>query len=281
MAALGWIGLGRIGAPMAARLASYKNTVTAFDINVGTVTAAVAAGVHVARSAAEAAQGADAIFLCVSDAKAVEQAVFGSSGVASTAPRGAIIVDHTTIHPDQCRALAKRAIEAGGLGWVDAPVSGGTQAAESGRLTIWYSGDPADGDRALPYLKAYAAKLSYMGPSGRALIAKSCNQAIVSGTIALWAEMLRYARDCGLDPLELIASMEGSSADTPTSRHFAIDLANGAFPELSDRNMNKDLGVVIDLARTHGTAMPLATAAYTEFSNGIARGLGPDVPAKR
>ena len=164
--------------------------------------------------------------------------------------------------------MSRRA-EALGLRWVDAPVSGGIAAAKAGDLAAWLGGRREDADRAAVLMAAYAGRISYMGPSGGGQTAKSCNQVIVANTIAVWAEMLAYAAANGLDPAALIDTFEGSGADSGVRRTFAKGMANGAFPELSTRNMIKDLTIVEDLARRSGAAMPISSMALDRFKRGI------------
>ncbi|MDB5410261.1 MAG: 2-hydroxy-3-oxopropionate reductase, partial [Rhodospirillales bacterium] len=257
MASLGWIGMGRIGTPMALRLIAAGHRLTVWDSAPEQLAPAIAHGAIAASCGAATAIGTEAVLLCVSDTNAVEEAVFGPDGVAAAG----LIVDHTTIHPDQCRAMAERLRSTHGTGWVDAPISGGPRAAADGLLTVWLGGDRTDADRARQWIECYGRKISYMGSSGRGQIAKSCNQAIVASTVAIWAEMLAYAAQCGLDPSELVDTLEGSGADSGTRRTFANGLAKGEFPALSSRNMIKDLSIVADLARAHNAEMPIAQLA--------------------
>jgi len=269
MAKLGWIGLGRIGTPMALRLLAAGHDLTAFDIAPESLSPVVAKGARAARSPADASDGAEAVLLCVSDTAAVERAVFGPDGAATRARPGALLIDHSTTHPVQTREMARRARDLG-LCWIDAPISGGPPAAATGTLTAWLGGDAAEAARARTLVECYGRKISYMGPSGSGQVAKSCNQAIVANTIAVWAEMLRYAVRNGLDPLELIDTLEGSSADSNIRRTFAPDMTKGEFPPLSTRNMTKDLGIIADLAQASGTPMPISTLSLEAFRTGIA-----------
>jgi 3-hydroxyisobutyrate dehydrogenase-like beta-hydroxyacid dehydrogenase len=108
-----------------------------------------------------------------------------------------------------------------------------------------------------------------MGGSGSGQTAKSCNQVIVANTVAIWAEMLAYAAGNGLDPEVLIDTLEGSGADSGVRRTFAKGMANGTFPELSTRNMIKDLGIITDMASKMGLPMPISSMALNHFKRGI------------
>jgi 3-hydroxyisobutyrate dehydrogenase len=270
MTPLAWIGLGRIGTPMAERLVSARYPLAVFDIVPRAMDALVARGGRAANSPADAAARAQAIFFCASDGEAVESAAFGPDGAATHAPKGALLIDHSTTHPELTRALSHRA-ESLGLHWVDAPVSGGILAARNGDLAAWLGGRPEDADRARPFIEAYARRISYMGLSGNGQVAKSCNQVIVANTIAIWSEMLAYAAANDLDPAALIDTLEGSGADSGVRRTFAKGLANGTFPDLSARNMIKDLTIITDLAHKSAVSMPISSIALERFKTGIAR----------
>ncbi len=207
---------------------------------------------------------------CVSDGEAVESAAFGIDGVAAHASKGVLLIDHSTTHPELTRALARRA-EGLGFCWVDAPVSGGIAAAKNGTLAAWLGGRREDAERARSFVAAYAGRINYMGTSGSGQAAKSCNQVIVANTIAIWAEMLAYAVGNGLDPLTLIDTLEGSGADSGVRRTFAKGMANGIFPELSTRNMIKDLGIITDMAYKSKVPMPISSMALEHFRRGITR----------
>jgi 3-hydroxyisobutyrate dehydrogenase-like beta-hydroxyacid dehydrogenase len=200
----------------------------------------------------------------------VERAAFGVDGAACQASSCAVLIDHSTTHPELTRAMSRRAEELG-LCWVDAPVSGGIAAAKNGTLAAWLGGRREDADRARAFIAAYAGRINYMGHSGSGQTAKSCNQVIVANTIAVWAEMLAYAVSNGLDPEALIDTLEGSGADSGVRRTFARGMANGIFPELSTRNMVKDLGIITDLAGKTGVSMPISSIALQRFRRGITR----------
>ena len=265
---LAWIGLGRIGAPMAERLVAAGYRLSVFDVVPTAMDALVAVGARAAASPGDAAAGAQAICFCVSDGDAVERAAFGLDGVAAQASKGAVLIDHSTTHPELTRAMSRRAEDLG-LCWVDAPVSGGIAAAKNGTLAAWLGGRRDDADRVRVLIAAYAGRINYMGRSGSGQTAKSCNQVIVANTIAIWAEMLAYAAANGLDPEVLIDTLEGSGADSGVRRTFAKGMAKGIFPELSTRNMIKDLGIVTDLASKTGLSMPISSMALKHFRRGI------------
>src|SRR5262249_38274288 len=148
-------------------------------------------GAWLATCPKEVADRASIVFMCVTDAVAVEEVVFGASGLASSAGTGKLIVDFSSIHPDAARAIAVRLKAASGMGWIDAPVSGGTKGAEEGTLAVMAGGDAADIERIRPYVLAMARRLTHMGPTGAGQTTKLCNQVIVGCAMAVLAEATR------------------------------------------------------------------------------------------
>src|SRR5579864_2997327 len=153
---LGYIGLGLMGMPMTRRLLATGHAVTIWNRSPGKTATLVEAGATSAKSPRVLAANADIIFMCVTDAAAVEEVVFGRDGLADEPGEGKVVVDFSSIHPDATRAIAKRLKEANGMGWIDAPVSGGSKGAEEGTLAVMAGGDAADIERVRPYVLAMA-----------------------------------------------------------------------------------------------------------------------------
>ncbi len=269
MAQLGWVGPGRIGLPMAARLVAAGHDVTVWDSVPERIETARKIGATAATRLADVGAAASVIFLCLSDGAAVEDVVFGPQGLATVAKAGSVIVDHTTIHPDHCRKLAEKALGIYNLGWVDAPISGGPPAASAGKLVTWLGGRADDVKMIQSFISSYCAKINYMGPSGCGLLVKACNQMVVCSTVAAWSEMLRFAARVGLNPRELLHALEGGAADTPVRKGFASQLVDGSFPRISLANMTKDLSIIGQLAHERNLPVPIAKAALLEFEKFI------------
>lgn len=266
---IGWVGLGRIGKPMAKALSADGCKLSVFDINPAARDALSADAIKVGKSVEDVATKASAVILCVSDAMAVEEVAFGPRGVVRSALPGTILIDHSSTHPHLTQQFAQRAAEIG-LHWVDAPISGGPAGAEARTLAAWLGGDEGTCGKASQIIKSYCSKVHYMGPSGNGQIAKSCNQLIVANTIAIWSEMLAFARSSNLDLHRLIDTLAGSSADSTIRKTFAHGLADGKFPELSTRNMVKDLEIISDLAGPE-ISLPHSTLSLASFREGIFR----------
>lgn len=273
----GWIGLGDIGKPMALQLVRAGHRVVVWGRTTAKLQPALDAGATAAASPAELAAACDAVFLCVTDGDAVEEVVFGPRGVAEGARRGSLIVDHSTIHPETAR-LASRRLASSGVGWVDAPVSGGAIGAKAGTLSVFLGGDDGDVARVRPWLAAYARNVTHMGPVGSGEAAKSCNQAVVATTIALWAEVIAYARRSGLDPDQLVDALAGGWADSEIRRVHGHDLAAGRFKRTPTAIILKDLDIIGDVAAATKSPMPLTAVAATLYRLYLAQGRPPAGP---
>ncbi|MGC2811383.1 MAG: NAD(P)-binding domain-containing protein, partial [Bradyrhizobium sp.] len=153
---LGYLGLGMMGLPMSRRLIKAGHDVTLWNRSAAKAVALVEAGAKAAACPRDVASAAGIIFMCLTDAAAVEAVVFGRDGVAETPGAGKLVVDFSSIHPDAARAIAARLKGANGMGWIDAPVSGGTMGAEEGTLAVMAGGDAADIERMRPYVLAMA-----------------------------------------------------------------------------------------------------------------------------
>ncbi len=256
---VGFIGLGAIGLPMARRLLQPGG----FDLTVwarrAQQTAPLAdAGAGVAESAAALAAACDIVCLCVTNSEAVEQVVFGERGVAAGARPGAVIVDHSTIHPAHARAFAARLARQERIAWVDAPVSGGPAGASNGTLAVMAGGDALDIDRVRPVLAAFAGRVTHVGAVGAGQAMKACNQMISASTMAGIVEALNLARGFGLDPAVLPAAVAGGWADSALLRHYVPRMLAGSF-QGSTWTMVKDLDIACDLARQTGTPLPVTS----------------------
>jgi 3-hydroxyisobutyrate dehydrogenase-like beta-hydroxyacid dehydrogenase len=274
MATLGWIGLGDIGAPMALRLIGAGHRVVVWGRTPARLTPALEAGATAGGSPAELAAQCEAVLVCVTDGAAVEEVVFGPRGVAEGARRGSLIVDHSTIHPETAR-LAARRLGSAGVGWVDAPVSGGALGAAAGTLSVFTGGTPEDVERIRPWIAAYAGRVTHMGPVGSGEVAKSCNQAVVAGTVALWAEVISYARRSGLDPDLLVDALEGGWADSAIRRVHGHDLVAGRYRPTPGLILLKDLEIIGDVAGATKSPMPVSAAVTTLYRLLLAQGHQP------
>ena len=272
MAKLGWIGMGDIGAPMVVRLQDAGHQIVVWGRNRDRLKPALEKGAVEAHSPAEIASVCEAVFLCVTDTDAVEKVVFGPSGVAEGASAGKLLIDHSTIHPERSRKMASRLREEKGMGWVDAPVTGGSIGAREGTLTILIGGEATEVERCRPWMCAYGRKITHMGPSSFGQLTKSCNQAVFFTTLAIWAETLNYAKRVGLDPAKMVDALEGGYADSPVRRVHVPIMISANFPHHSAKLMLKDSEILNDMARITNSPMPVSATVLSLIQRQIDEG---------
>jgi 3-hydroxyisobutyrate dehydrogenase len=264
---LGYLGLGMMGFPMAQRLLHAGHEVTVWNRSTVKAKALVAAGAKSAANPCEVATSSSIIFMCVTDAAAVEEAVFGANGLASVPGAGKLVVDFSSIHPDKARSIAARLKAANGVGWIDAPVSGGTKGAEEGTLAVMAGGDAAGIERVRPFVLAMARRLTHMGPTGAGQMTKLCNQVIVGCAMAVLAEATRLAVNSGIDAGKLPEALAGGFADSIPLQMFVPRMVQGIHsPPLGHiATMLKDLDTVAEVAHDTSTPVPMASLAAQLF----------------
>jgi 3-hydroxyisobutyrate dehydrogenase len=247
---LGCLGLGMMGFPMTRRLVNAGYDVTVWNRSSGKAAALVEAGAKAAAHPRDVAATASIIFMCLTDANAVEDVVFGHDGLAAATGSGKLVVDFSSIHPDAARSIAERLKATSGMGWIDAPVSGGTMGAEEGTLAVMAGGDAADIEKVRPYVLAMARRLTHMGPVGAGQTTKLCNQVIVGCAMAVLAEATRLAVNAGIDAKRLPEALAGGFADSIPLQLFVPRMVQGIHsPPLGHiATMLKDLDTVIDVA---------------------------------
>jgi 3-hydroxyisobutyrate dehydrogenase len=264
---LGYLGLGLMGLPMTRRLLNAGHDVTVWNRSPSKAAALVESGAKAAANPHDVAAKTSIIFMCLTDAAAVEEVVFGANGLASAAGAGKLVVDFSSIHPDAARSIATRLKAANGMGWIDAPVSGGTKGAEEATLAIMAGGDAADVERVRPYIGAMARGFTHMGPVGAGQTTKLCNQVIVGCTMAVLAEATRLAVNAGIDAKRLPEALTGGFADSIPLQLFVPRMVQGIHsPPLSHiATMLKDLDTVTDVAQQTSTPVPMAALAAQIF----------------
>ncbi len=264
---LGYLGLGMMGFPMTRRLLNAGYEVAVWNRSSGKAAALVEAGAKLAAKPRDIAASVNIIFMCLTDAAAVDQVVFGPDGLAVAAGGGKLVVDFSSIHPDAARSIAARLRSANGMGWIDAPVSGGTKGAEEGTLAVMAGGEAADIERVRPYVLAMARRLTHMGPTGAGQTAKLCNQVIVGCAMAVLAEATRLAVNAGIDARRLPEALAGGFADSIPLQLFVPRMAEGIHsPPLGHiATMLKDLDTVVEVARDTSSPVPMSALAAQLF----------------
>jgi 3-hydroxyisobutyrate dehydrogenase len=263
---LGYVGVGLMGFPMAKRLVSLGYPVRAYDIVPERVAAARAAGAAVAASPADAVAGADLVLLNLPTTEAVEQAVFGASGVAAAVRPPQLVIDFSTIKVEKCKAFAAKLREQTGVGWIDAPVSGGPPASGSGSLTVMAGGEPADIERARGFFADVAGRFTHMGPAGSGMVAKMLNQLIVGCGYAVMAEAAVLAEAAGIDASRLPECLGGGHADgSLLQRIYPRMVARDFAPQGYARQLLKDLEMVNEFAGGMKAPTPMMGEALSLY----------------
>jgi len=264
---LGYLGLGLMGLPMAGRLLNAGHDVTVWNRSTEKAAALSKAGARLASSPRDVATAASVVFMCVTDAHAVEEVVFGSEGLATAPGIGKLVVDFSSIHPDAARAIAARLKAANGMGWIDAPVSGGTKGAEEGTLAVMAGGDAADIERVRPYVLTMARRFTRMGPIGAGQTTKLCNQIIAGCAMTVLAEATRLAVNAGIDAGRLPEALAGGFADSIPLQLFVPRMVQGIHsPPIGHiATILKDLDTVVEVARDTSSPVPMTALAAQLF----------------
>jgi 3-hydroxyisobutyrate dehydrogenase len=271
---LGFIGIGIMGSQAVLRLRERGFEVAVWNLEPERYALVEPAGAVPKASPAEVAAASDIALMCVLDGPAVENCCFGRGGLAACEGGAALVVDMSTINPDTTIDVAGRLREANGMRWVDAPVSGGPQAARNGTLTVMAGGDPADIERAKPVMEALAANFTRMGPLGAGQTTKILNQAIVGVGYVLMAEALALAECAGLDAAKLPDCLKGGHADSSLLQRLYPQMQQRDFdpPRGYARQLNKDLKNVKAFARGLGLELPVVEAAVARYADYVAQG---------
>lgn len=299
---IGFCGPGLMGAPMIRHLLRAGHTVHVWNRTRAKAEALLADGAKVVDTPRELASRCEVVLLCVADAAAVEETVFGAQGLLSLDAAGPErvrwIVDHSSIPPAATKAFAHRAATGAGVsaaaagksgggagqepgnehaarvGWVDAPVSGGVAGATAGTLAIMAGGATADVEAVTPLLGAYASRVTHMGEVGAGQTTKLCNQAIVTATVAAIAEAVSLAQRSGIDAARLTQGLAGGWADSVLLQTFVPRMTqSGLAPIGALRTFQKDVDTVAATAYETGTPMPVSSTVQQLLRLGAAMGL--------
>jgi len=266
MAKVGYIGLGIMGAAIARNLIKAGHSLVVHNRSRAIVNQLVAEGASAAHSPREVAAAVEFVFTNLPDTPDVEKVVLGEDGIIEGAHEGLIYIDNSTIKPETSRLLSERLAEVG-VAALDAPVSGGDVGARDGTLTIMVGGPQAAFERALPLFQAMGKAAVLVGESGAGQIAKVCNQIIVGAQMVALAEALITAQKAGVDPLRVVEAIKGGAAqmwtlDVKPPRLFA----GNRQPGFKAYMQHKDLGIVMDTARTYGVPLPMSAVVMQLYT---------------
>ena len=270
-----FVGLGVMGYPMAGHLATKGHEVAVYNRTASRAGEWTSAhGGARADTPAQAAAGRDFVFVCVGNDDDVRSVAYGGDGVLAGMSEGAVLVDHTTDSADLARELAAAAREKG-VGFVDAPVSGGQAGAENGALTVMCGGEEDTFRRAAPVVESYARAVTLMGPSGAGQLAKMVNQICIAGLVQGLSEGMNFAARAGLD-CDLVADViSKGAAGSWQMENRARTMARGEFEfGFAVDWMRKDLAIALAEAERNGARLPVTALVDKFYAHVQARGGG-------
>jgi 3-hydroxyisobutyrate dehydrogenase len=273
---IAFVGLGTMGAAMAANLCRAGFPLTAWNRSAGRAGDLVGLGASEAATPADAARAADVVVCCVSDTPDVEAVLFGPDGVADGLAAGGLVIDCSTVSPAATAGFAARLAERG-VGFVDAPMSGGSEGAKQATLTFFVGGEPADAARANPVLAAMGKTITHFGPAGSGQAVKAVNQVVIAGIYLGVAEGMILAMKAGLDPQAVVGALGGGVAKSWILENRSAKMIANDYPLGFRTSLHlKDLVIALELARSTGTTLPVASLAAQLEAGLVARGYGDE-----
>jgi len=273
---VGFIGLGTMGAAMAANIVRAGFPLTVWNRTSGRGQELVDLGASFGETPAAVAADSEIVVICVSDTPDVEAILFGADGVTAGAREGTLVIDCSTVAPSGSWKFAER-LDALGLAMVDAPVSGGSEGARNATLTIFVGGHERDVERARPVLTAIGRTITHVGPIGAGQAVKAVNQVILAGAYLGVAEGIVLAIKAGLDAHQVIEALGGGAAQSWVLANRSGRMVDNDYPLGFKLALHrKDLGIAIGLADQLGVSLPLASLTAALESGLIAQGHGDE-----
>jgi 3-hydroxyisobutyrate dehydrogenase len=260
--------MGTMGAAMALNLIKAGHEVTVHNRSREKERPLAEAGALRAASPKEAAQGAQITVICVSDTPDVETVILGPAGVIWGAAAGSIVVDMSSISPSATRRIGAELAKKG-IHMLDAPVSGGSEGAQKGSLTIMVGGEAKDVANAMPVLSAMGKSITHIGPSGAGQFTKAINQVIISGVYLAVAEGMTLGLKAGLDMEKVVQALAGGAAGSWVLNFRSANMIKNEYPlGFRVRLHRKDLAIALQAARELGVYLPSA-ALVEQIENGL------------
>jgi 3-hydroxyisobutyrate dehydrogenase len=271
------IGMGTMGAPMARNLLEAGHRVVVHNRTREREEPLAAEGATRAESPAAAAREVEVVLTCVSDTPDVLGVLLDQdTGAINGLRAGGLVIDCSSIAPATTREIAARFAEKN-IGYVDAPVSGGSEGAIKGTLAIMCGGHEADFARARPVLEVLGSKLTHIGNVGCGQIAKMANQVVIAGTFLALGEALTLASKAGADPEKVVEAIGGGVASSWILQNRSGNMLNNTYPlGFRTRLHRKDLGIALETARTYAVPVQLASLVATIEDELIAQGFGDE-----
>ncbi len=263
-----FLGLGALGAPMATNLLAAGYPLLVHNRSRAKEDPLVAAGAQRAATPAAAAAAADLLCVCVSDGPDVEAVLFGPSGAIEGLRAGSLVIDFSTIAPATSRRLAAR-LAPHAVAYLDAPVTGGTEGAARGTLSVLVGGAPGDVARAKPLLEVVGERISHLGPVGAGQQAKAVNQVLVAGSYAAVAEALALGQRLGLPMAQVVEALRSGAAGSWALEHRSAGMLQGEFPLGFRLSLHrKDLAIALASAAACDLELPLSRLV-AELEDGL------------
>jgi 3-hydroxyisobutyrate dehydrogenase len=273
---IAFIGMGTMGAPMAKNLLKAGFDVTVHNRTREKEEPVAAEGAKRAASPRAAASAAEIVIVCVSDTPDVEAVILGDDGVIHGIRDGALVIDMSTISPTVTKEIAEKLKEKGAA-MLDAPVSGGSEGAQKGTLSIMVGGEAADLERALPALEAMGKTIVHIGPTGAGQVTKAINQILVAGTYWSVAEGMALGLKAGLDMEKVIEAVGGGAAGSWGLTNRGSFMVNNDYPlGFRVKLHRKDLLIALEAARELGVPLPMAAFVEQVENALIVRGYGDE-----
>jgi len=273
---VGFAGLGTMGSAMAANLARAGFELGVWNRTPGRAEPLKALGAAEVGSPRELASAADVVVTCVTDSPQLGEVIFGPDGLAEGFAAGSLLVDCSTISPGSAREFAARLADQG-VALLDAPVSGGSEGAAAGTLTILVGGEPGEVARAHDVLAAMGRTITHLGPIGSGQVAKAVNQVILCGTYLGVAEGMVLAIKAGMDPEAVVAALSGGAAGSWVLNNRSGRMIDDRYPlGFKIALHRKDMAIALELARKSGAVLPVASLAATLEDGLIAQGHGDE-----
>jgi 3-hydroxyisobutyrate dehydrogenase len=272
---IAFIGLGAMGGGMASRLLESGAHVTVYNRTRSKGEELAAKGAILADTPAEAAEGAEVVFLSLATSEVVETLLFGADGVVGTLPKGAVVADMSTVAPDFAVGLRDRLDETGHRG-LDACVLGNAQHAKDGELRFMIGGAAEDVETIRPVIAHLAKEIVHLGESGKGATAKLALNLLMGVEMQALAEAVVFGEKAGLDRGTLIRLIAASGYSAPVMKFKAGVMARRAFenPDFRLKLMRKDLGLVLAETQRLGVPMPATAASHDWLTNASNQGLG-------
>lgn len=273
-ATIAYTGLGIMGAPAAGHLLGAGHTMHIYARRPEATNPLVELGAKAFASPAQAAKGADFAFTNVSDTPDALEVILGKDGYIEGLAEGAIVIDMSTIAPAAAREIGA-GLKERGIGFIDAPVSGGQAGAEAGTLAFMCGGSEDDFNRAMPVLEAMGSSIVRVGDCGAGQVAKCVNQVLIGATVDAVAESFMLAKKLGVDPAKVRDAIAGGFAGSKVLEVHAKRMIDDNFaPGFKARLHLKDIGIALDAAKQAGIDLPSAEKTRKRLADVVDRGMG-------